>query len=177
MAIEAPQKILVIGGGIAGITAALDLADKGFIVYLVERSPSIGGHMAQLDKTFPTLDCSICILAPKMVEVARHENIRLLTYSDVTKVKRLDEGTGFIVKIAKKPRYVDESTCKGCWECIEKCPVRVPSEFEVGMGERKTIYIPFPQAVPAVATIDEEHCLYFTKGSMPSRCNRLQSGS
>jgi len=164
MANEALHQILVIGGGITGITAALDLADKGFSVYLVERSPSIGGHMAQLDKTFPTLDCSICILAPKMVEVARHENIRLLTYSDVTKVKRLDEETGFYVKIARKPRYVDESACKGCWECIEKCPARVPSEFEVGMGERKTIYIPFPQAVPAVATIDEEHCLYFTKG-------------
>lgn len=164
MAEETQHQILVIGGGIAGITATLDLENKGFTVYLVEKSPSIGGHMAQLDKTFPTLDCSICILAPKMVEVAQHGNIRVLTYSEVTEVQRLGEGKGFLVKIVRKPRYVDESACKGCRECIEKCPARVPSEFEVGIGERKAIYIPFPQSVPAVATIDKEHCLYFTKG-------------
>ena len=156
--------VLVIGGGIAGITAALDLADKGFMVYLVEKSPSIGGHMAQLDKTFPTLDCSICILAPKMVEVARHPNIRLLTYSEVEKVERSADGASFTVKIIKKPRYVDETKCVGCGLCTEKCPVRVKSEFEAGLGERKAIYIPFPQAVPKVATIDENVCLHLTKG-------------
>ena len=159
-----PNHVVVIGGGIAGITVALDLADKGFTVHLVEKSPSIGGHMAQLDKTFPTLDCSICILAPKMVEVARHPNIKLLTYSEVKEVKRSADGASFTVKIVKKPRYVNETLCKGCRLCTEKCPTTVQNEFEAGLGERKGIYIPFPQAVPAIATIDENACLYLTKG-------------
>ena len=156
--------VLVIGGGIAGITAALDLAEKGFTVYLVEKSPSIGGHMAQLDKTFPTLDCSICILAPKMVEVSRHPNIKLLTYSEVERVERSADRASFRVKIIKKPRYVDDTKCIGCGICTEKCPGRTPNEFEEGLGERKAIYIPFPQAVPAISTIDENVCLYLTKG-------------
>ncbi len=149
--------VLVVGGGIAGIQAALDVAEQGVHVYLVERYPSIGGHMAMLDKTFPTLDCSICILAPKMVDVARHPNITLLTYSEVTGVKRA--GKGFEVKVLKKARYVDPERCTGCGICSEKCPVEVPDEFNQGLGPRKAIYIPFPQAVPKVALIDMEHCL------------------
>ncbi|RLG49957.1 MAG: disulfide reductase, partial [Thermoproteota archaeon] len=128
--------ILIVGGGVAGIAASLELAEKGFKVYLVEKEPSIGGHMAQLDKTFPTLDCSICILGPKMVEVSRHPNIRLLTYSEVIDVKPIKNGSAFKVKILKKPRYVDEEKCTGCRRCEEKCPVTVPSEFEAGMGLR-----------------------------------------
>lgn len=118
--------------------------------------------MAQLDKTFPTLDCSICILAPKMIECYRHPNIRLHTYSEVTDVS----GTSgnFSVKIQKKPRYVDMEKCTGCGTCMEKCPIKTPSEFEVGLGKRKAIYMPFKQAVPLVATIDSSSCLYFTKG-------------
>ncbi|MEM4466165.1 MAG: hydrogenase iron-sulfur subunit [Nitrososphaerota archaeon] len=156
--------VLVIGGGVAGITASLELADKGFKVYLVEKEPSIGGYMAKLDKTFPTLDCSICILGPKMVEVSRHPNINLFTYSEVKEVQRSQDGSRFNVKIIRKPRYVDEVKCTGCRRCEEKCPVKVPSEFEESIGFRKAIYIPFPQAVPKIAVIDQEHCLYFTKG-------------
>ncbi|RLE82417.1 MAG: disulfide reductase [Thermoprotei archaeon] len=160
--ISVKQSVLVIGGGVAGITAALDVAKAGFKVYLVEKNSSIGGHMAQLDKTFPTLDCSICILGPLMVEVATHPNITLLTYSEVIEV----EGYvgNFKVKILKKARKVDETKCTGCLLCMEKCPTRVPSEFDRGLGERKSIYVPFPQAVPRVPVIDTEHCLYFTKG-------------
>ena len=161
---ETTGDVLVVGGGVAGITASLELAEKGLKVYLVEKKPSIGGHMAQLDKTFPTLDCSICILGPKMVEVSRHPNIKLLTNSEVVNVKPVKNGSAFKVKILKKPRYVDEEKCIGCRMCEEKCPVKVPSEFEAGMGLRKAIYIPFPQAVPNIATIDEEHCLYLNKG-------------
>ena len=153
---------LVIGGGIAGIQAALDLADRGIKVYLVEKSPSIGGRMAQLDKTFPTMDCSICILAPKMNECARHPNIELLTWSEVLSVE--GEAGNFTVRVLKKPRYVREDLCTGCGICTEKCPKKVPSEFEMGLGMRKAIYMPFPQAVPRVSVIDEENCLYFQKG-------------
>ncbi len=153
---------LVIGGGIAGITAALDLADAGVRTYLVERAPSIGGKMAMLDKTFPTLDCAACILTPKMVAVARHPNIELLAYSEVKEVRRTEGG--FEVRVLKKARYVDEERCTGCGACMEKCPIKVPSEFDQGLGYRKAIYMPFPQAVPRVATIDPEHCLYLTKG-------------
>ena len=151
------KSALVIGGGIAGITAALDLADTGVHVYLVERSPSIGGHMAMLDKTFPTLDCSACILTPKMVSVARHPDITLLAYSEVVDVRRSE--SGFEVRVLKKARYVDEDKCTGCGACMERCPIEVPSEFDLGLGVRKAIYIPFPQAVPKVATIDMEHCI------------------
>jgi len=154
--------ILVIGGGIAGIQAALDAAEQGVDVYLVEQKPSIGGHMAQLDKTFPTLDCSACILTPKMVEVARHPNIRLLTYSELQEVKR--NGKIFEVKILKKPRFIDETKCTGCGVCAQHCPVEVPNEFDERLGVRKAIYVPFPQAVPLKYTIDHERCLQLTMG-------------
>ncbi|MFO7890907.1 MAG: CoB--CoM heterodisulfide reductase iron-sulfur subunit A family protein [bacterium] len=158
------RSALVIGGGIAGIQAALDIADTGFKVYLVEKTPSIGGHMAQLDKTFPTLDCSACILTPKMVDVANHPNIELLTYSEVEKVE------GFIgnyqVTIKKKPRYVDVDKCTGCGICAEECRMkkRIESEFNERMGKRSAIYVPFPQAVPLKYTIDPESCLFLTRG-------------
>ena len=158
------NNVLVIGAGVAGIAAALDLAEQGHTVYLVEREPSIGGRMAQLDKTFPTLDCSICILAPKMVEVSRHPNIKLLAYSEVSSIQPILDGKAFRVKIRRKPRYVDEEKCTGCRVCMEKCPVKVSSEFDEKIGTRKAIFIPFPQAVPAVAVIDKEKCLYFQKG-------------
>jgi len=148
---------LVIGAGIAGIQAALDLADQGFTVYLVERNPSIGGRMAQLDKTFPTLDCAACIMTPKMVDAGRHPNIKLFAYSEVREVRR--EGENFRVKILKKPRYVDEKKCTGCGACAQLCPVEIPNEFDERMGVRNAIYVPFPQAVPLIYTIDKEHCL------------------
>jgi len=154
--------ILVIGGGISGVQAALDLADAGIQVYLVERTSSIGGHMAQLDKTFPTNDCAMCILSPKLVAVARHPNIELLTNSEVTKVDG-DKGN-FKVKVIKHPRYVDENKCVGCGDCSAKCPVKVPNEFDEGLGTRKAIFIPFPQAVPLKHKIDKENCLFFKKG-------------
>jgi heterodisulfide reductase subunit A len=144
---------LIVGAGIAGMQAALEIADSRHKVYLVERTPSIGGHMAQLDKTFPTLDCSACILTPKMTLVGSHPHIELMTYSEVTEV------SGFIgnfkVKVRKKARYVDISNCSGCAECEEACPVEVPSEFNLGLAKRKAIYRPFPQAVPNVFTIDK----------------------
>jgi heterodisulfide reductase subunit A len=144
---------LVVGGGIAGIQAALEIANSGHKVYLVERTPSIGGHMAQLDKTFPTLDCSACILTPKMTLVGRHPDIEIMSYSEVEGV------SGYIgnfkVKIRKKARYVDIKKCNGCAECEKVCPVEVPSEFNLGLAKRKAIYRPFPQAVPNVFTIDK----------------------
>ncbi|MDP2948460.1 MAG: CoB--CoM heterodisulfide reductase iron-sulfur subunit A family protein [Chloroflexota bacterium] len=154
---------LVVGGGIAGIQAALDIAEAGYKVYLVEREPSIGGHMIQLDKTFPTLDCSACILTPKMAQVRSHPNIELMTYSEVVEVS--GHVGDFKVKIRRKPRYVDESKCTGCGVCIEKCPWKADSEFDMGLGKRKAIYTPFPQAVPNVPVIDRETCVYFKKGT------------
>ncbi|MCK5254104.1 MAG: CoB--CoM heterodisulfide reductase iron-sulfur subunit A family protein, partial [Thermoplasmata archaeon] len=154
--------VVVIGGGIGGVQASLDLANGGIKVYMVERLPSIGGVMAQLDKTFPTNDCSMCILSPKLVEVARHPNIELLTNSDVTAV----EGTAgeFTVTVTKHPRYVDMDKCIACGTCTEKCPAKVRSEFDRGMTDRKAIYSQFPQAVPLKWSIDAEHCIYLTKG-------------
>ncbi len=156
--------VLVVGGGIAGIQAALEIADSGNHVYLVEREPSIGGHMAQFDKTFPTLDCSACILTPKMVSVGNHKNITLLTWSEVEKV---DGYVGnFTVTIRKKARFVDESLCTGCGVCQEKCPKKVIDEvFEAGLGYRKAVYTPFPQAVPNWPVIDHDNCTYFLKGT------------
>ncbi|RLI46377.1 disulfide reductase [Candidatus Bathyarchaeota archaeon] len=156
------QDILVIGGGIAGIIASLELADKGYQVYLVERNPSIGGHMAQLSKTFPTLDCSQCILTPKMVSAGQHPNIKIITMAEPAAV----EGApgNYRVLIRQRPRFVDASKCTACGECAKKCPVKVPSEFEAELMERKAIYTPFRQAVPKTYVIDTEHCLYFTKG-------------
>lgn len=155
------KDVLVIGGGVAGIMTSIELADKGFKVYLVERSPSIGGHMAQLSKTFPTLDCSQCILTPKMVYASQHPNIEIITMAEPTAI----EGTpgNYRILITRKPRYVDAG-CTACGECAKKCPVKVPSEFEAGLLERKAIYTPFKQAVPRTYAIDTEHCLYFTKG-------------
>jgi heterodisulfide reductase subunit A len=149
--------VVVIGGGIAGIQASMDLANRGFQVYLIEKSPSIGGRMAQLDKTFPTMDCSICILAPKMIEVAHHSNVHLLTYSEVKEVK--GSVGNFKVKVTRKPRYVDETKCTGCGICTEKCPIEAPSEFDENIGARKAIYMPFPQAVPRIMTINKEDCM------------------
>jgi len=154
--------VLVVGGGIAGMQASLDLANRGFTVYLVEKSPSIGGRMAQLDKTFPTMDCSICILAPKMIECLRHPNIKLFTCSEIKKVA--GSAGDFRAKVVKHARFVDAGKCTGCGVCIEKCPVKVPSEFDMGLGMRKAVYMPFPQAVPRVATIDKKNCLFFQKG-------------
>ncbi len=152
------KRALVIGGGIAGIQSALDIADAGFEVDIVEKKPSIGGKMSQLDKTFPTLDCSACILTPKMVDVSASDKINIFAYSEVEEVK------GFVgnfhAKIRKKARYVDTTKCTGCKACMEKCPSRkTPNEFNQGLNNRTAIYIPFAQAVPNVATIDPEACL------------------
>ncbi len=153
---------LVVGGGIAGIQAALELADAGYPVYLVEREPSIGGHMAQYDKTFPTLDCAACILTPKMSEVGQHENIKLLTYSELEDVS--GSIGNFKVRIRRKARHVREDKCTGCGLCIEKCPRKVVDDvFEAGMGYRKAIYTPFPQAVPKIPAIDTKSCIWFER--------------
>ena len=154
------RRALVIGGGIAGIQAALDIADGGCEVVLVEKEPSIGGHMSQLSETFPTLDCSQCILTPRMVEVYQHPRIKLYTYSEVDTV----EGYigNFTVRVRMKPRSVDESKCNGCGECQKVCPNRrIPSEFDQGLGKRPAIYVPFPQAVPNIPVIDRANCLLF----------------
>jgi heterodisulfide reductase subunit A len=154
--------VLIVGGGITGIEAALQIADSGKKVYLVEKEPTIGGYMARFDKTFPTLDCAACILTPKMVSVGQHPNIELLSYSDVTDFSGYVGN--FTARIRRRPRYVDEDKCTGCGQCEQKCPLSVPSEFECDLGKRKAIYRPFPQAVPSTPVIDREHCLYFTKG-------------
>lgn len=156
------RSVLVIGGGIAGIRASLDLAKSGFRVYLVERRQSIGGRMAQLDKTFPTLDCSQCILTPMMVDVANNPNITLYTYSEVEEIN--GRPGDFRVKIKFKPTYVDWNKCTGCGTCVEKCPARVLSEFDERLGYRRAIYFEFPQAIPRRPVIDADNCLYFTKG-------------
>jgi len=154
---------LVVGGGIAGIQAALEIADAGFPVIMVEREPSIGGHMAQFDKTFPTLDCAACILSPKMVSVGDHPNVTLLTWSEV---ERVDGYVGnFTVTVRKRARYVNEELCTGCGICVEKCPKRVVDDvFEAGLGYRKAVYRPFPQAVPKYPVIDTASCIYFERG-------------
>jgi len=153
---------LVIGGGIAGIQASLEIANGNQKVYLVEKTATIGGHMAQFDKTFPTLDCAACILTPKMVEVGQHPNIELMTYCEIIGIK--GEPGNYKVKILKKARRVNLKACIGCGNCATKCPAKVPSEFDSGTALRKAIYIPFPQAVPNKYLIDAENCLYVKNG-------------
>ena len=160
--VDINPNVLVIGGGIAGIQAALDIADGGKKVYLVERDPSIGGNMSKFDKTFPTLDCAACISTPKLVAVGQHENIEMMTYSEVADVSGFVGN--FTVKVRKKPRYVDAEKCTGCGVCTEKCPAKVLSEFDHDLTYRKAIYTPFPQSVPNTRVIDTEHCLFFKKG-------------
>jgi heterodisulfide reductase subunit A len=147
------QAAMVVGGGIAGMQAALDIANAGYPVYLVERQPSIGGHMAQLDKTFPTLDCSACILTPKMVDLAAHPNVHLLDYSEIAAVQGYVGN--FQVRVRRKPRFVDLDKCTGCGSCAEACPRVLPNEFDLGLSDRKVIYRPFPQAVPNAFVIDK----------------------
>jgi heterodisulfide reductase subunit A2 len=149
--------VVVIGAGVTGIQAALDIAGHGIRVHLVEREPTIGGHMAQLDKTFPTNDCSMCILSPKMVDVSRNPLITIYTCAEVEKVE--GEVGRFRVTIRKHPRYVDESTCNGCGDCIQICPVEVYNRFDAGVGVRKAIYKPHAQAVPDIVIKDDEHCI------------------
>jgi len=162
--IEVNPSVLVVGGGVAGLEASLDLADKGYKVYLVERLPTIGGKMALLYKVFPTNDCAPCILAPKAAYANIHPNINLLTNSEVTNVA--GHVGNFSVVVDQTPRYVDEKKCTGCGLCIEKCPVKmIDDEYSRGVGDRKAIYIPYDQAIPKKAVIDIQNCLYFQKGS------------
>jgi len=157
------KRALVIGSGIAGIQSALDIAEAGFEVDIVEREPTIGGKMTQIDKTFPTLDCAACILTPKMVDCSQNEKIKIYSYSEVAEVKGFVGN--FTVKIKQKARFVDEEKCTGCGICTEKCPQKkIPSEFNLGMSNRPAIYIPFAQAVPKVATIDAPNCTMFKTG-------------
>lgn len=166
ISIPVNRRAMVIGGGIAGIQSALDLANSGYEVVLVERSPSIGGHMIQLSETFPTLDCSQCILTPKMVEVSKHPKIKLLTYSEVQEI--LGYVGNFKVKILRKPTYVDPDKCTLCDECTKVCPIAVPNEFDLGLTGRRAIYIPFPQAIPATYTLDIKNC----PGLLPIACGK-----
>src|SRR4030043_59661 len=149
---------LIIGGGIAGIQSALEIANAGKQVYLVEQTGTIGGHMAMFDKTFPTLDCAACILTPKMVDVGQHNMIRLLTRPKVVEVS--GKPGSYRIKIRQSARYVDINACVACNQCAEVCPVKVESEFDAGISLRKAIYIPFPQAVPNAYLVDEKNCIY-----------------
>jgi len=168
--VEIKPSGLVVGAGIAGIQAALTMANEGMKVSLIERAPYIGGHMAQLDKTFPTLDCASCIFTPKTVEVARNKNIELLVCSEVVEVK--GHVGNFRVTIKKQPTYVDFNRCTGCGDCVEACVLKkgVPSEFEESMARRRAIYIAFPQAVPLKAVVDKESCLFLSKGKCKKSC-------
>jgi heterodisulfide reductase subunit A len=155
-------RALVLGAGISGIQAAIDIANSGYEVILVEKEPSIGGHMAQLSETFPTLDCSQCIMTPKMVEVAQHEKVRLMTYATLEDIS--GNIGNFHATIRMQAPYVDRELCTGCGVCIEKCPVTTTSEFNCGLDTRKAIYVRSPQAVPNAPVIDAEHCLYLSEG-------------
>ena len=156
------KRVLVIGGGIAGIQASLDLAEMNIEVYLIEKGPSIGGRMAQLDKTFPTNDCAMCILSPKLVEAGAHPYIKIITNAELESIT--GQAPHFQATILKKPRYVNEEKCTGCGTCISKCPVKIPDEYNKGLSKTRCIHIPFPQAVPAIPMIDKENCLYHKKG-------------
>lgn len=160
------KEVLVIGGGISGIQAALEMADKGYQVYLVERNPCIGGHMAQLSETFPTLDCSYCILAPRMVSVSQHPRIKIITMAEPVALEGMPGD--YTVTIRVKPRYVDIEKCTGCDECTKVCPVEVPDEFNLGLTWRKAIYIPYPQGTPRAYVIDTDNCL----GLAPIACGK-----
>jgi len=160
--LKVQERALVVGGGVAGIQASLDLANLGFETHLVERSPTIGGKMALLVKTYPTDDCAICILGPKMADVSAHPKIRLLTCSEVTGVERSPEK--FKVTVRRNPRYIDSAKCTACGICTEKCPVKVPNEWNGGLGYRKAAYLPYPQAIPRKYTIDAANCLFLQKG-------------
>ncbi len=160
------KDVLVIGGGIAGIQASLDLAEISVRVHLVEKSPTIGGHMAQLDKTFPTNDCSTCILSPKMVDCARHPNITIHTLSEVQAVS--GEAGDFTVRMFKKARYVDETACTACGDCAQVCPIVKRDEFQMGLSTRRAIYIPFAQAIPQAYLVNRDDCL----GDDPIVCGR-----
>jgi heterodisulfide reductase subunit A len=172
MPVQILPATLVVGGGIAGIQAALELAEADYPVYLVERQPSIGGRMAQFDKTFPTLDCAACILTPRMVAVGQNPNVTLLTWSEVEEVKGYIGN--FKVRVRKKARYVNEVLCTGCGVCQEKCPRKViDEEFEAGLGFRKAVYTPFPQAVPRTPVIDPKSCIFFQRGKGCQVCARF----
>ena len=153
--------VLVVGGGIAGIQASLDLADAGFFVYLVEKDPAIGGVMPQLDKTFPTNDCSMCIISPKLVDCANHRNIEILAPAEMM---GLSGSPGrFTVKVRQHARYIDPEKCTACGLCAQKCPRKVKDDFNVGLGWRKAAFVRYPQAVPLKYAIDKINCIYFDK--------------
>ena len=160
--VEVNKDVLVIGGGVAGIQTALDLADAGLKVTIVERETTIGGTMARLDKTFPTIDCSACILTPRMVDAAQHENIEIMAYSEIDRVQGYVGN--FTVDIRRKASMVDWTKCIGCELCVQKCPAKAPDSFNVGLAQTKAIYIPFPQAVPKKAAIQVDNCRWFTQG-------------
>jgi len=176
MGVKPPEAaVLVIGGGIAGMQAAIDLGNMGYRVHLVERSPSLGGRMAQLDKTFPTNDCAICILAPKMRECFDHADVTTHTYAEL--VELTGELGGFKARVRLKPRYVDTARCTGCGECLFKCPVKVPNEFNMGLDKRRAIYMPFLQAVPKKMTIDASRCMQLTRGKCGNCAKVCQAGA
>lgn len=164
VSIPVTKDVLIIGAGISGIQCALDLSDNGYKVFLIEKSPSIGGNMVKLNKTFPTNDCSMCTIAPKISDVAMRQNIEIITNSEVTEMK--GHLGNYSIKIRKNPRYVNEDKCTGCGSCAEACLMKekIPNEFDMGLGKRGAIYIPFLQAVPLVYTIDDKSCIYLTKG-------------
>jgi heterodisulfide reductase subunit A len=166
--------VMVVGGGVAGMQAALDLAEGGFFVYLVEREPAIGGVMPQLDKTFPTNDCSMCIISPKLVECGRHRNIQIIAPAQVVGISGFPGH--FTVRVREKARFLDASRCMGCGFCAEKCPKKVKDEFNEGLGFRKAIYVRYPQGVPHSYTIDQEHCIYFQKGGKCRACEKFCFG-
>ncbi len=154
--------VLIVGGGIGGMQAALDLAESGFKVHMVQKDSSIGGTMVMLDKTFPTGDCSMCMISPKMVEVGRHENIEIHTLAEVVSLE--GQPGNFTAKVKMQPRFVDPELCTGCGICEEKCPKKVTSEYEQGLAKRKAVYSLFPQAVPNTRAFYNDVCIYFKKG-------------